>query len=156
MRGRFSPVWTRVLLLSSFYFCQAFLEEGPPAGLTADTCTGSSAGLPPSECNAWGALYDATVGTNWTQCRGSRPDPCRCATDYGKVTCSKDAAGNNHITGIALTSGGNAPPFGLSGTLPEELTNLTALTFLDLSFNEHLYGSTPSGISGLSALLRWP
>jgi Leucine-rich repeat (LRR) protein len=97
-------------------------------------------------------LYDATVGTNWTQCRGSRPDPCRCATDYGKVTCSKDAAGNNHITGIALTSGGNAPPFGLSGTLPEELTNLTALTFLDLSFNEHLYGSIPSGISGLSAL----
>ena len=70
----------------------------------AATCTGASAALPPAECTAWQAFYDATGGEDWTLCHGNRFTPCDC--DAGAdikhalnpptgVTCI-----GGHITGM--------------------------------------------------------
>ena len=42
----------------------------------------------------WQALYDATRGSKWTKCKGSREDPCKCSL----VTCDE----NGEITEINL------------------------------------------------------
>jgi hypothetical protein len=39
-------------------------------------CTGASAALPAAECSAFGDLYDATSGAQWSNCNDSRLDPC--------------------------------------------------------------------------------
>ena len=58
-------------------FAQAALAHGA-------SCEGASALLPPAQCFAWVALYNATNGASWTKCADKRLDPCSC----GRVTCN--------------------------------------------------------------------
>jgi hypothetical protein len=48
----------------------------PPTPPTPAPCTGDSASLPAAECSAFGDLYDATSGAQWSDCNDSRLDPC--------------------------------------------------------------------------------
>jgi hypothetical protein len=48
-------------------------------------CTGTSAALPVSQCNAWIAMYDATGGPSWSPyCATNRLTPCDCKGDGAK------------------------------------------------------------------------
>jgi hypothetical protein len=110
-------------------------------------CTGaSSAGLVPSECDAWISLFDSTNGTQWTNCYDSRLDPCGCIYDPDTYTrglhCSADGI---HITYIDLFHNN------LCGVIPEVISALTGLTLLVLHANQ-LTGSIPQGLSALTSL----
>ena len=58
--------------------------------LPVSTCIGSSTQLPQDQCDAWGALYDATNGPAWLKCSDTKTDPCACAGTYEKdPVCNK-------------------------------------------------------------------
>ena len=66
-------------------FVDFLVEPSTPGGVQGGVasmkwlqCTGMSAGLPAGECAAWIDLFDATGGTKWAHCGGSRLDPCGC------------------------------------------------------------------------------
>jgi CubicO group peptidase (beta-lactamase class C family) len=100
----------------------------------AGSCSGASAGLAASDCEAWKTLHASNGGTEWLECSAHFSDPCGCTE---RVTCSADGA---HITGLAL--GANS----LEGEIPGDLAfgwKLPRLTKLDLSANA-LIGKLPS------------
>jgi hypothetical protein len=97
--------------------------------------------VPQRECLALAMLYTKTAGAQWLTktnwlASSSRNAPC----DWYGVTC---AAG--HVIGL------NLPRNQLSGTLPFSLTQLTALTRLQLAGNA-LIGRVPPGLCTLNNL----
>merc|ERR1711865_590433 len=97
-------------------------------------CSGSLIG---SECLAWQAFYDTTGGGGC-----SRDDPCKCVTTYGAVECQ-----DGHITSMNLYG------TGISGSISDSISALTALTSLELSHTS-ISGSIPDSISALTALTQ--
>ena len=83
------------------------------------------------------ALYNSTGGEQWLNRDNWLSGPLN---EWFGVSVSQD-----RVVSLNLTTDS------LSGTLPEELGNLTALTYLDLSINQ-LTGSIPSTLGNLSNL----
>ncbi len=94
--------------------------------------------IPQSECEALVALYNSTNGPNWTTNTGWLATNMPCSW-YG-VTCA-----SGHITQLQLYTNQ------LSGAIPSELGNLTALRSLFLGGNR-LSGALPPQIGNLTAL----
>jgi len=88
------------------------------------------------------ALYDSTDGDNWDENDGWLEAP---VAEWHGVTMSGD-----RVVGLDLAGSYN-DPFGLSGSLPPEMGDLTALQNLDLRSNQ-LTGEIPSELSQLSSL----
>merc|ERR1712195_247676 len=103
--------------------------RGPTLALT---CSGSLIG---SECLAWQAFFDAT-GPWWRRTRGgcSRDDPCSCAY----VTCY-----HAHIIDIQLGDKSD-----ITGSIPNSISALTALTYLQLG-GTSISGSIPQSFCSL-------
>ena len=100
--------------------------------------------LPDVEVQALEALYNRTNGSNWTENTGwmTSDHPC----DWFGVYCA-----NGHVTGLDLSFNN------LTGTIPPQLGNLSALDWLNLS-NNQLSGSLPpqlGNLSNLTYLMLW-
>lgn len=99
--------------------------------------------IPLSECNALVDLYNSTNGDNWTSNTGwlaigdSTPET---ACDWYGLACN-----NWQVSSIWLQSNN------LSGTLPENIWNLTGLTYLSL-YTNNIYGTIPESIANLTNL----
>merc|ERR1712166_812084 len=92
-------------------------------------CSGSSQALAASECLAWQAFFDATGGGGCL-----RDDPCECEDpdpDFFDGVVCQDA----HITDIDLSD------TRMSGTIPDSISALTALTGLLLENQENPEGT---------------
>merc|ERR1712166_1263149 len=102
-------------------------------------CSGPSQALAASECLAWQAFFDSTGGGGCL-----RDDPCECEDPdpdfFDGVVCQ-----DGHITDMQLTKKY------ISGTIPDSISALTALTGLYLS-DTSISGSIPDSISALTAL----
>merc|ERR1712195_436053 len=102
-------------------------------------CSGSSQALAASECLAWQAFFDSTGGGGCL-----RDDPCECEDPdpdfFDGVVCQ-----DGHITDIDLSD------TQMSGSIPDSISALTALTGLYLS-DTSISGSIPYSISALTAL----
>ncbi len=94
--------------------------------------------IPQTQCEALVALYNATGGDNWTNKTGWLATNTPCS--WFGVTC---ASGN--VTQLSLSSNR------LSGTIPPEIGNLTALQQLRLNQNQ-LNGPIPPEIGNLTTL----
>jgi len=94
--------------------------------------------IPAAECEALLILHNATDGGSWTKKAGwlLSADPCI----WLGVSCSDE-----QVVQLRLTSNK------LTGSIPTELGNLTALTFIDLSGNQ-LSGAIPTELGNLTAL----
>ncbi|HOU14699.1 MAG TPA: hypothetical protein PKZ84_16460 [Anaerolineae bacterium] len=126
---------------------------------TAYDCS-TATGLPKTECEALVALYTATGGDGWYTRTGWLQSTTPC-TWYG-VTCeagrvTKLSLLSNHLSGALPSQIGNLTA--LKGlylwdnavtALPAEIGNLTALTWLDLESNA--LASLPPQIGNLTAL----
>ncbi|MBN2006864.1 MAG: hypothetical protein JXA21_26155 [Anaerolineae bacterium] len=110
----------------------------PARGQTAYDCS-TATGLPQSECEALVALYNATGGDSWYNHTGWLQTTTPC-TWYG-VTCT-----DGHVTRLVLS--GND----MSGALPPEIGNLTALEELSLDLNA--LTALPAEIGNLTMLKR--
>jgi Leucine-rich repeat (LRR) protein len=104
------------------------------AALQSWTC----GGLPEEECLALQALYENAGGASWCN-RTNWGTAAAPGTWYGVTVLS------GHVIRLQL------PWNNLSGVLPVELGNLSALTTLDLQGNA-LTGNIPSALGGLPAL----
>jgi Leucine-rich repeat (LRR) protein len=119
----------------------------PPTCIPA--CNGSSITLTANDCSAWQRFAGDPLYTKAVEakCRGSKvhTDPCSC----DGVAC---AAGR--ITGISFHS----PSVPLNGTIPAVIWDFTALTDLNLAYNQ-LTGGIPSAglgkLTGLTGLGLW-
>jgi len=102
-------------------------------------CSGSSQALAASECLAWQAFFDSTGGGGCL-----RDDPCECEDPdpdfFDGVVCQ-----DGHITDIDLSD------TQMSGTIPDSISALTALTNLQLT-KKYISGTIPGSISALTAL----
>ncbi|KAJ4836817.1 hypothetical protein Tsubulata_045001 [Turnera subulata] len=85
---------------------------------------------------ALNALKDAweNVPANWT---GADP----CGSKWEGISCN-----NSRLISVTLSS------MGLKGQLPGEISSLSELEILDLSYNKYLSGSLPSSIGNLKKL----
>ena len=94
--------------------------------------------IPTAECEALVALYNSTDGDNWTDNTGwlVSADPC----SWFGVTCS-----GGQVFRLFLQTNN------LTGSIPAELDNLTALRDLLLGRN-NLIGSIPAELGNLTAL----
>jgi hypothetical protein len=106
-------------------------------GRSPDFCSRVSE-IPPSECAALVAFYNATDGPHWKDQRGWLESPSPC-TWFG-VRCSA-----GHVTCIAINYNE------LRGNLPAELEDLPQLETLSLYYNR-LSGAIPAEIGRLSNL----
>ena len=91
-----------------------------------------------TECEALLTVHNTTDGARWTDDTGwaRSADPCA----WSGVSCSDE-----QVVQLRLTSNK------LTGSIPVELGNLTALTFLDLSGNQ-LSGPIPTELGNLTDL----
>jgi len=112
-------------------------QAAAPTSPTQFDC-GNVTEIPQAECEALVALYESTDGDNWTDNTDWLATNTPCSW-YG-VTCE-----SANVTWLSLSSNQ------LSGSIPPEIGNLTALTRLYLSFNR-LSGSIPPEIGNLTAL----
>jgi len=96
---------------------------GPDAAAAAvAVCTGKSASLPQSQCQACVDLYDDTGGDGWTGNGGTtnagcqRNDPCACGSDGNGIGCN---AGGTTVTFMCVCSPrlARAPPCVRAGEL---------------------------------------
>ena len=88
------------------------------------------------------ALYDSTDGDNWDNNDGWLEAP---VSEWHGVTVSGDRVVSLYLAGLY------GDPFGLSGSLPPEMGDLTALQNLNLRHNQ-LTGEIPPELSQLSSL----
>jgi hypothetical protein len=105
-------------------------------------CSGSSQALTGSECFAWQAFFDATGGGGC-----SRNDPCAC--QLAGTPVSGSAEGVTCQDGLITRM--NLYQTGISGSIPDSISALTALTALYLG-ETSISGSIPDSISALTAL----
>ena len=121
------------------------IPSSPGGSAKGEACTGSSAGLPPTECAAWAEFFVATGGPGWQPNTATRSDPCACV----RVRCDRVAVGGGgsqlHITQLRLDVNN------LRGTIPASIRSFTQLTEFYFFFN-HLHGPLPPQIGELSRL----
>jgi hypothetical protein len=86
-------------------------------------------------------LYDATNGPGWTNAAGWTLHPASCSTEWYGVTCS-----GTDITSVQLNSNR------LSGTLPAEWGNMSAITTLSLYLNS-LTGTLPAAWANMKTVV---
>jgi Leucine-rich repeat (LRR) protein len=123
--------------------CKSYIPDGPQCDncvLQECGCKGASSLLNSDQCTIWQEFFDINNGTGWIYCNDNRDDPCGCAAHSYGVGCE-----NNDITRIYLV--GNH----LSGSIPQNLSSLTALKYLALQINQ-LTGTIPHQLSRLSSL----
>ena len=106
--------------------------------LVVESFCSTVATIPTGECEALVALYNSTDGDNWNNNAGwlLSADPC----SWFGVGCL-----GGQVISVNLFSNN------LTGSIPAELGNLTALTNLALSSN-NLTGSIPAELGNLTAL----
>jgi hypothetical protein len=92
--------------------------------------------IPYAECDALKAFYESTNATTWGDWFET-DTPC----SWLGITCS-----GNHVADLSLDSKG------ITGTIPDELENLSYLEVLDLQDNG-LSGGIPSNLGNLSNLI---
>ena len=114
--------------------------EGNAATLTFGIAVTSGPVVGGTDRDALVALYNATGGTGWTN-RANWLSGAPIGDWYGVTT---DAAGR--VTSLNLRSNN------LTGSLPTEIGNLTALRFLYLYGNSGLTGPLPAGMASLTGL----
>ena len=112
-------------------------STSPVEPLTSFDCS-TATGIPQTECEALVALYNSTNGDGWTNHSNWLTTNTPCSW-YG-VICESD-----RVTSLSLYYNQ------LSGAIPPELGNLTALQYLYLSGNQ-LSGAIPPEIGNLTAL----
>ncbi len=93
-----------------------------------------------NEFDALMALYNATDGDNWTNNTGWGTDP-DLANWHGVGT---DGGGN--VTSLALFNNN------LNGFIPDEITQLTSLEYLEFENNPQLGGNLPANLGNLTNL----
>ena len=121
----------------------------PPTPGTQCTGGAMSANLPSEECDTWLAFFDSTHGTEWTNCKASRTDPCgcdmgvpwaACGGQGGGLCCKREAKavgpGTTHVSEIYLGDSN------LAGALPQSLKGFTKLKWINLACNA-LTGPVP-------------
>ena len=84
------------------------------------------------------SLYNSMDGANWVKAKKSNWGSDEDISVWGGITVANDA-----ITRIDLSG------FGLKGSLPGIIGNLSSLTYLNLSSNPKLTGSLPAEIGNL-------
>jgi len=112
-------------------------STSPVEPLTSFDCS-TATGIPQTECEALVALYNSTNGDGWTNHSNWLTTNTPCSW-YG-VICESD-----RVTSLSLYYNQ------LSGAIPPELGNLTALQYLYLGYNQ-LSGAIPPEIGNLTAL----
>jgi len=130
--------------------------------LTSFDCS-TATGIPQSECEALVALYNSTNGDGWTNHSNWLATTTPCGW-YG-VTCESDRVtrlglSTNQLSGAIPPEIGNLTALQglylysnrLSGAIPPEIGNLTALQYFSLSSNQ-LSGAIPPKIGNLTALI---
>lgn len=95
--------------------------------------------IPVAECEALVKLYRATDGPNWSNQDGWLQTAAPCSW-YG-IACVE-----GHVDAVELSANN------LNGQIPESLTDLTALRFVDLH-NNSLSGALPPEIGSLPGLV---
>jgi hypothetical protein len=121
-------------------------SNGNCATITCQTrCTGTSAGLPLTECDAWIEFFDSNGGAGWTYCSGNRLDPCGCTGGSTRTANRTITCANSHITWLYLQDNN------IHGTLPSSLSALTALVNLNL-YNNNIGGTIPLSLSEMTKL----
>lgn len=113
------------------------LAVQPKTDASSFDCSGAI-GLPLEECQALAALYITTGGSNWHHHDNWLVTEDVCG--WQNVWCEA-----GHVTSI------NLPSNNLTGVLPPEIGDLTALEVLALA-NNHLVGEIPSTLGNLSRL----
>ena len=119
----------------------------------------NSVGIPYTQYSALKDLFQYTNGDSWvyvslgtasrwnlTTAQTGWNNPCSTAQggqNWKGITCSCDSAKACNVTTIKLDY------FGLNGTLPTSLGDLTMLTYLTLSYSPKLTGSIPSSLCNL-------
>ena len=93
-------------------------------------CKGASKSLVPADCAAWGDIFNATNGGQWTGCSNNRLDPCGC-TDLDpsgdrRVSCNDGKT----ISGLNLDNNK------CSGTIPASVGKFSQLNFLRFQNNQ--------------------
>ena len=113
------------------------VSQSATQALTTFDCSAVTE-IPKIQCEALVTLYNATGGDNWSDNTNWLATNTPCS--WHGITCE---AGN--VTELALYSNQ------LSGSIPSEIGNLTALTELSLPSNQ-LSGPIPPEIGNLTAL----
>jgi hypothetical protein len=99
--------------------------------------------FPSSELNALYSLYNSTNGAQWNWMNSSQgsiwnfsqPSPNPCSQAWQGITCTSDCStAPCSVTVLSLND------FGMVGTLPEQLGDLSKLIRLSISSNEGLIG----------------
>ena len=126
--------WWNASLKLAILSTAGLLAGCEEAGFDCSTVTT----IPAAECEALLTVHNATDGGRWTKKAGwlLSADPCV----WLGVSCSDE-----QVVQLRLTSNK------LTGSIPAELGNLTALSFLDLSGNQ-LSGPIPTELGSLTAL----
>jgi uncharacterized repeat protein (TIGR01451 family) len=109
-----------------------------------DICS-SVTEIPQSECEALVALYSNTNGPNWTNNTGWLASNTPCGDDMFELGWTGVSCTNGHVISLSLSYNP------LSGPIPPEIGNLTALEQLWLDTNQ-LTGSIPPEIGSLTEL----
>ena len=97
--------------------------------------------IPQTECEALAVFYSATNGTDWLVNDGWLQTDTPC--DWYGIVCD----GGQNVTRIFLEANG------LSGSIPPEIDQLPALSWLQLNSNQ-LTGPIPAELGNLS-LITW-
>jgi hypothetical protein len=131
------------------YFC---FEGGEFIGVSDGSTYCEDQSLPETERAALVALYNSTDGANWVN-NDNWLDGDPCFNSWYGVTCangeyseSEDFAAST-VTQLGLDNNG------LSGSIPDELADLSGLSSLNLSYN-NLTGELPEALGDLPNMFQ--
>ena len=159
--GSQNPIDPAPLFRAPLSSALSFWRPAAPTSPAQFDC-GNVTEIPRAECEALVALFESTDGANWRYNTGWLKTNTPCS--WSGVTCAGGKVTHlslfdNGLSGPIPSQIGNLtaltdltlPGNQLSGTIPPEIGNLTALTKLNLSVN-HLSGPIPPQIGALTAL----